>query len=318
MIRNLIVIVTLLLVAMLPFVTSEHKEELPSGIKILRNIQYVENSTNPRQSLDLFLPRTSKDKMLPLVVWIHGGGWMEGAKSDSPALELARKGFATCAINYRLAPKNIFPAQIHDCKAAIRWLRKNAKEYRIDENRIGVWGLSAGGHLAALLATTGKKKLLEGNLGNEDISSEINACCDWCGPADLVNFKSQCPPESSSSTISPPDLVDLLLGGPVNENLELAKEASPITYASGDCAPILIMHAKNDPIVPFIQSQEFANRLVQVNAPSKLIKVNSDEHVFLTPGTLDQVINFFTEKLIDTKPGKISYVSKSLVLQEHH
>lgn len=242
---------------------------------------------------------------------------MEGEKSDSPALELAKQGFATCAINYRLAPKNIFPAQIHDAKAAIRWLRKNALEYNIDESKIGVWGLSAGGHLAALLATTGEKKLLEGDLGNNEISSKIQACCDWCGPTDLVNFKSQCPPDASYSTISPPDLVDLLLGGPVEKNLELAKTASPITYVSDKCSPILIMHAKNDPIVPFIQSQDFANKLEAANAPSQLIKVNSDEHVFLTNGTLDQVIAFFTTRLKESSQNNKASRTNSTLLTSH-
>ena len=292
---------TLALVAILPFVTSEHHTNLPSGVRIIRNIQYVPDSVDPLQQLDLFLPRLNYNKRMPLIIWIHGGGWIEGGKSDSPAIDLARLGFASAAINYRLAPKSIFPAQIHDCKAAVRWLRAHAQEYKIDPNRIGVWGLSSGGHLAALLATTSYTNELSGSLGNNEISASISACCDWCGPTDLIKFRSQCAPDATYSTISPPDLIDLLLGGPADENEELARKASPVNYVREKCPPILIMHAKEDPIVPFIQSQIFANKLEEAGAPVELIKVKSDEHVFLTEGTFKTVTEFFRQKLKDAK-----------------
>ena len=300
MIRNLIVIVTLLLVAVLPFVTSEHKADVPSGVKIVRNLSYVPESSDPLQSLDLFLPRMKygkKSPALPAIVWIHGGGWMEGSKLETPAIELAQLGFATVSINYRLAPKNTFPAQIYDCKAAIRWLKAHAGQYGIDPERVGVWGLSAGGHLAALLATTAASGTLEGELGNNNFSSEIAACCDWCGPTDLVNFREQCPPDATYSTISPPDMVDQFLGVPAAEDKELAKKASPITYVSENIPPTLIMHASEDPIVPFIQSQEFANKLEAAGAPGTMIKINSDDHVFLSDASFKAVTDFFDEKL---------------------
>ena len=300
MIRNLIVFITLVLIAILPFVTSVHRENLSSGVRIIRNISYSNNPLDPEQNLDLYIPRTKSNKMLPVIVWIHGGGWIEGDKLDSPALELAQKGFASCSINYRLAPKNIFPAQLHDCKAAIRWLRAHGQEYGIDDRAIGVWGVSAGGHLALMLATTMGMKDMEGNLGNNQVSSDIQACCDWCGPADLVNFKDQCSPEAIFSKFSPPDLVDALLGGPVDERKELAIQASPITYvtnAQTKCPPILIMHADNDPIVPFIQSQDLANLLTSKKLPVTMIKVNSDKHVFLNADTFKTVTEFFANHL---------------------
>ena len=306
MLRNIIVIVTLVLVAILPFVTREHRAQVPSGVKIIRNLSYMpaEAEKDPLRELDLFLPRLKYGKSMPVIVWIHGGGWIEGDKNDSPALELARQGFATASINYRLAPEATFPAQIRDCKRAIAWIRKHGPEYGIDPDRIGVWGLSSGGHLAALLATTSGTKLFEEDLpASEKGSTAISACCDWSGPTDLINFREQCPPDAVYSTFQPADLVDRLLGGPVQENEALAREASPITYASENCPPILIMHAAEDPIVPFIQSQEFANKLKGLGAPVKMIKVNSDDHVIFNSGTFETVTDFFAEELKSKSPA---------------
>ncbi|MBZ0185864.1 MAG: alpha/beta hydrolase, partial [Candidatus Obscuribacterales bacterium] len=202
-------IITILLIAMLPFVTKEPDPSLQTGIRIIRDLPYVPGSVDENQTLDLFIPKTKFGTSLPLIIWIHGGGWIEGDKSSSPSLELARKGFATASINYRLAPKNLFPAQIYDCKAAIRFIRAHAEEYNIDPDRIGVWGHSAGGHLAALLGTTNDIKELEGDLGNLDRSSATSAVCDWCGPTNLLTFKEQCPPDVSMGDISPPELVDM-------------------------------------------------------------------------------------------------------------
>ena len=306
MLRNIIVIVTLVLVAILPFVTREHRAQVPSGVKIIRNLSYLPEDAkkDPLRELDLFLPRLKYGKSMPVIVWIHGGGWIEGDKNDSPALELARQGFATASINYRLAPEATFPAQIRDCKRAIAWIRKHGPEYGIDPDRIGVWGLSSGGHLAALLATTSGTKLFEEDLpASEKGSTAISACCDWSGPTDLINFREQCPPDAVYSTFQPADLVDRLLGGPVQENEALAREASPITYASENCPPILIMHAAEDPIVPFIQSQEFANRLKGLGAPVKMIKVNSDDHVIFNSGTFETVTDFFAVELKSKSPA---------------
>ncbi len=312
MLRNIIVIVTLVLVAILPFVTREHQAEVPSGVKVIRNLSYLPDDAekDPLRELDLFLPRLKYGKSIPLIVWIHGGGWIEGDKSESPALDLARQGFATASINYRLAPKATFPAQIQDCKRAIAWLREHGPEYGIDPDRIGVWGLSSGGHLAALLATTNGTKRFEEDLpeseNSENIEKEstsISACCDWSGPTDLINFREQCPPDAVYSTFQPADLVDQLLGGPAQKKEALAREASPITYASENCPPILIMHASEDPIVPFIQSQEFANRLKSVGAPVTMIKVNSDDHVIFNSGTFETVTDFFAEELKSKTPN---------------
>ena len=126
-----------------------------SKLTVLRDLEYVPGG-HERQKLDLYLPReASVDRKRPLIVWVHGGAWLAGSKDRCPAVPFADQGYAVASINYRLSQHAIFPAQIEDCKAAIRWLRVNAGKYGYDPNRLGVWGASAGGHLGALLGTAG-------------------------------------------------------------------------------------------------------------------------------------------------------------------
>ena len=133
-------------------------------LEVLKDLPYVENG-HARNKLDLYLPKDAKGP-LPVVVWVHGGAWRAGSKDGCRAAWLTGKGYAVASINYRLSQHAVFPAQIEDCKAAIRWLRANAGKYHFDPDHIGVWGESAGGHLVALLGTTGGAKELEGKGGN--------------------------------------------------------------------------------------------------------------------------------------------------------
>lgn len=296
MLRNVIVILTLLLVALLPFVTKEHEADTPTGIRIVRNVPYVEGSTNPRQKLDLYLPRVKTTERLPLVVWIHGGAWKQGDKKESPCLELANNGFAAAAINYRFSKTDKFPAQIYDCKAAIRWLRAHAAQYQYDDNRIGVWGASAGGHLAALLGTTNGVKRLEGDLGNNDQSSAVQAVSDWCGPTDLTTFNQQAM-QPRFRQAKPEQFINELLGNTPEEVPELARDASPIMFVTHDDPPFLIVHSIEDPIVPFEQSNELAKKLEAAHVKVKFIKVNSDNHMPMTEANVNSVYDFFKENL---------------------
>ena len=157
-------------------------------------------------------------------------------------MPLAAKGYAVASINYRLSQHAVFPAQIEDCKAAIRWLRANAAKYHLDPDHIGVWGASAGGHLVALLGTTGSVKELEGKGGNLDQSSRVQCVVDWFGPTDLATM--------GGSHDKPGSPESRLIGGPVQENKEKARKASPLTYVSKDSAPFLIMHGDQDNTVP--------------------------------------------------------------------
>jgi acetyl esterase/lipase len=217
-----------------------------------RNLEYVK-SGHERQKLDLYLPKDASGP-LPVIVWIHGGAWLAGSKDGGgPALPFVRKGYAVASINYRLSQHAVFPAQIEDCKAAIRWLRASAKTYNLDPSRIGVWGASAGGHLVALLGTSGDVKDLEGHEGPVDESSRVQAVVDWFGPTDFTKMGgSHDRPESPESK---------LIGGPVQENKGKTARANPITYISEDDPPFLIMHGDRDMTVPFNQSELLAQAL---------------------------------------------------------
>jgi acetyl esterase/lipase len=239
-----------------------------AGMQIHRDLEYVAGG-HARNKLDLYLPDKA-DRPLPLIVWIHGGGWSAGSKEDCPALPLVGRGYAVASINYRFSQHALFPAQIEDCKAAIRWLRANAKQYGLDAGHVGVWGASAGGHLVALLGTTGGAKELEGKGGNLDQSSRVQCVVDWFGPTDFTKMGGwQDKPDSPMAR---------LLGGPVHEKRELAAKANPITYVGKDSAPFLIMHGEQDGLVPMNQSELLDEALRKAGAQSTLIRVAKNGH----------------------------------------
>jgi acetyl esterase/lipase len=217
------------------------QQKLPDGVKAERNLEY---GTHERHKLDVFVPKG--DGPFPLVIWVHGGGWEGGSKEGNPAVALLNKGFAVAGVNYRLSKHAAFPAQIHDCKAAVRYLRANAKKYNLDPERFGAWGASAGGHLVALMGTAGDVKDLEGDVGTKAGSSRVQAVCDWFGPTDLLKLS---PPRALNNPIT------RLLGGPTGEKKDLAVAADPITHVTTDDPPFLIMHGTNDPLVPLSQSE---------------------------------------------------------------
>jgi acetyl esterase/lipase len=218
----------------------------PEGTAIHRDLEYVKGG-HERHRLDLYVPEKASSPV-PVIVWIHGGAWRAGSKDGAgPALRFAGRGYAVASINYRLSQHATFPAQIEDCKAAIRWLRANARTYHLDPDRIGVWGSSAGGHLVALLGTSGDVRELEGKDGPLDRSSRVQAVVDWFGPTDVTKM--------GGSHDGPRSPEALLLGGPVQVNIERAARANPITYVSKDDPPFLILHGDADPTVPFNQSE---------------------------------------------------------------
>ena len=275
---------------------SQERPKLPAGVKVLRDLQYVEGG-HERNRLDLYLPATAEGR-LPLVVWIHGGAWWAGSKEGCPAVFLAAKGYAVASINYRLSQHAIFPAQIEDCKAAIRWLRANAAKYRLDPAHIGVWGESAGGHLVAMLGTTGTVKELEGTGGNLDQSSRVQCVVDWFGPSDLVTVVQH--------DDKPGGPVAQLIGGTVEQNKEKARKASPLTYVSNDSAPFLIMHGDQDNLVPLNQSEVLAKALKKAGVEAKLVVVKGNGHGgpgFGTPENRKLIEDFFAKHLGNGRPA---------------
>ena len=259
-----------------------------------RDLPYVEGG-HERQTLDLHVPERKGSQAVPVVVYIHGGGWRNGRKSTSTALPLITRGYVVAGIGYRLSDAASFPAQIHDCKAAIRWLRANAKEYGIDPDRIGVWGQSAGAHLAALLGTSGDVAELEGDLGEHTgVSSRVQAVCDVFGPADFLLG------DVGGKSDNPSGPVALLLGGPLSERRDIARRASPAHWISPDDAPVLILQGGQDRTVPPVQSRDFAERLAKAGVEVDLIEFPEAGHggpEFKSAETIAKIVAFFDRHL---------------------
>lgn len=271
---------------------------VPGG-KTTLDIYYVPGSHNPSQSLDLTIPATAL-KPAPLIVFIHGGGWLKGTKRPGVAPLVVPHGYACASINYRLTDEAIFPAQIYDCKAAIRFLRAHAGEYNIDPDHIGVWGISAGGHLAALLGTTNGDKALEGDEGNLATSSDVQAVADWCGPTDLVSAVKQAKPDNLAKLSSPDGVLARLLGGLPDQHPDLAKQASPVDHVSKKMAggpPFFILHGDADNVVPFEQSEELYEKLRGVGAPVEMQAVNDAGHDLSSKEGFELTRTFFDQHL---------------------
>lgn len=238
---------------------------LPSGVTLLKDLSYVENG-HARQKLDLYLPEDATEP-LPLIIWVHGGAWEGGSKEQCQPLNqgFLRKGYAIASINYRLSHHAIFPAQLQDCKAAIRWLRAQAKTYKLNPDRFAAYGGSAGGHLAALIGTTGDIKTFDVG-GHLTLSSSVQAVCDYYGPSDFLYNENNLSAEFSKRLNDPSAAVPRLLGGPVKERRDAARKASPVTYVTNQALPpFLIIHGDKDPLVPFSQSERLFNVLREAN-----------------------------------------------------
>ncbi|MCP4175550.1 MAG: alpha/beta hydrolase fold domain-containing protein [Fuerstiella sp.] len=278
--------------------------KLPPEVRVERDIAYVKNG-HERHALDLYLPRKGKESR-PVVVWIHGGGWRNGSKNNCPAIPLVNRGFVVASINYRLSGHAVFPAQINDCKAAIRWLRANAGKYGIDAGHIGVWGSSAGGHLVALLGTSGDVNDLEGepdDRANADQSSRVQAVCDWFGPTDLLLMNKQAGELGTIDHDAANSPESLLLGGPLQESEDKAKRAGPITYVTSDDPPFLIVHGDQDTLVHWRQSQILADALRESKCNVTLRIVPGAGHGrFRDPKITEDSFRFFEKTLLTQVP----------------
>jgi acetyl esterase/lipase len=246
--------------------------------------------------LDLYLPNDASTKHRPCVVWIHGGGWQGGSKSTGRQQvgSFAASGdYVAASVEYRFTDVATWPAQIHDCKAAIRFLRSNASKYGIDPDRIGVWGGSAGGHLVSLLGTSGDVAELEGDLGVTGVSSRVQCVVDYCGPADFMAFAKNAPKDFHQS-----GPVFKLFGGPIREHQAAAISASPITYVSKDDPPFLIVHGTKDELVPINQAELFYEAQVKAGMDSTRITIEGGGHGIGGDEIARRVRLFFAKHLL--------------------
>jgi acetyl esterase/lipase len=289
---------------------------LPDSVQAMRDVEYARVGDRTLL-LDLYIPQDS-DKPLPLIVWIHGGGWRSGNKDRCTALPMARRGFAVASISYRLSGEAIFPAQIEDCKAAIRWLRANAQKLNVAAGQIGVWGSSAGGHLVALLGTSGDVADLEGEIGNHlDQSSRVQAVCDFFGPTDFLQMDAHMLPDTRLVHDSPESPESLLVGGPIQDHPDKVARANPITYISDDDPPFLIMHGDKDPLVPLHQSQLLHEALQKAGVPSRLHVVQGAGHGLGGPDVMRMVCEFFESRLKMDAPAPRKQQAESTDREDH-
>ena len=261
----------------------------------VRDIEYVPFSKNPFQTMDFYVPSKARFSPMPVIVWIHGGAWVSGDKNHPPVEVMTARGYAVASLNYRLSQDAQHPAQIFDCKAALRFLRAHAKEINIDPNKIGVWGHSAGGHLAALLATSGDVKELEGELGNNSFSSRVDCAADWAGPTDLVTIASQAPPNCKIDFRSPSNPVAVLMGS--NQPSPAYLEASPVQWVSSDDPPILVLHAQDDDVVPVGQAKEFCEALKKKSVATDCQIKAYGGHGLFKPEFVNETMDFFDRTL---------------------
>jgi acetyl esterase/lipase len=244
--------------------------------------------------LDLYSPRKISAP-LPVIIWIHGGSWYRGRKERCPAVRMVDEGYAVASIDYRLTEVAPFPAQIEDCKAAVRWLRANASKYNLDPNRIGVCGFSAGGHLAALLGTSGGVRELEGGGDNLNVSSRVQAVLVVSGPVDFVRLYHDALTTPTETTPKVLAAIKALMGGSIEEHEATAIAASPLNYISRDDPPFLIIHGEQDATVPVIQCHLLADALKRAGVETTLDIASGRGHG-VAVRKFDSVITAFFSK----------------------
>jgi len=244
----------------------------PEMGRVTTNLTYCRGGAADLK-LDLYQPQPLEGRPAPVAVYLHGGGWQEGDKTwigrILPAPALTARGYAVAAVDYRLAPRYPWPAPIQDAKCAVRFLRSHAAQYGLDPGHIGVWGDSAGGHLAALLGLAGSYAGLEGDGGQPGVSSAVQAVVTMSAPTDYTTLD-----------LTPANRVmaQALLGH--QPDAALLQAVSPVSYARADAPPFLILHGTADTLVPPAHAQALYDALRRVGAPVTLTWVQHGGHVF--------------------------------------
>lgn len=276
---------------------------LPANVEMKKDVVYATIGSRPLVA-DLFLPRDGAGPF-PAVVYVHGGGWSAGNKAafHRQAAFMAEKGFVGACIQYRLSGEAQYPAQIYDVKAAVRWLRANARQYKIRTDRIGAAGGSAGGHLVALLGVTNNNPAYEGSEGVTGQSSAVQAVAAFNPAVDLVSFGKSRPSSATNALYK-------LLGKTFDEAPELYRQASPLEQVTGKAPPFLFLHGTADATVPHQQSVDMQKALLKVGVPAEIMDSPGAKHGFFNrppwfEPTLHRMEEFFEKTLGAQMTGKV-------------
>jgi len=268
---------------------------LLEGTSVIRDIEY-KKAGGTKLMMNIY-SCGSPGKPLPLVMYMHGGGWAIGDRTRYPrAVFLLENGFTLASIDYRLTDTATFSAQLEDCKAAVRFLRANREKYNLKTESIGVCGHSAGGHLASLLGTTGENSEFDRG-DNLEFSSAVQAVCNFYGPGSIPGLI------KSARLTGARDIVQVaekLMGGPLEEKEEIAEKASPARYIHRNAAPFLIIHGDNDASVDISLSRSFHKALLEAGVESHLHIIKGGRHggeEFLFPEVVKKTVSFFEKHI---------------------
>jgi acetyl esterase/lipase len=251
---------------------------VPKGVVLEPAITYGQGGSEPLL-LDLTRPEQGKGPF-PAIVFVHGGGWTGGGRNDfRPQMYLfSQAGIVCVSLDYRLAPKHTFPAQLEDVKCGVRWVRAHAKEYHVDPARIAAFGASAGAHLVGLLGTTGADRRWEGKGGNPEQSSAICAMVCLAGPFDLPLGYAHSYRQNPQEGAAVRGVLEGFLGGAPGEAAARYRDASPVTYVSKTSAPSLLAHGTADPLVLIEQTELFSKKLQDAGVETELVRIEGGKH----------------------------------------
>lgn len=283
---------------------SKSSKSLTDDIEKLENVSYIPgqpNANDHAHQFSLYTPKAKAEKSFPLIIYVHGGGWT-GRPTTIPRWvpDFVRKGYGVAIVYYRLAQEGIFSSQIEDLNTALRYFKGNADKLHIDASHIGLWGHSAGGHLVALMGASANSPALDIG-GDKSISRDVQAVCDFSGPANLYDLGTKKYPQMEWDTVSPTSSLSILLGGTAASQKARALEASPDTYVSPGDPPFLVMHGENDKVVPIEQSDDLVAALQKAGVDTTYIRLPHQGHDIEHGKNIETARKFFDKHLKSDK-----------------